>query len=210
MDVAIKFPVTLAERLEMEADEPRFPGTLAEFADLLEVCEYPLEFQNGEIIAMSIASDPHERIVANILFVLGLIFKGEQLYRRYGSNRHVFIPEVPAAYSPDASVVQGRPDIIEYAKGKTANLNPWLLVEVMSGSTRGKDYAEKLPRYKKMPTVQYIVYLEQDFPLVTVFQRSAETGRWISMDYDSLEQSFIIEGREVLLSDIYENIFDAA
>jgi len=75
MTVATKFPVTLEDRLELGAGELRFPATLEEFADLLEVCEYPIEFQENEIIVMSIASDPHEQIVANFLYILGTIFK---------------------------------------------------------------------------------------------------------------------------------------
>lgn len=206
MTAATKFPVTLEDRLELGAGELRFPATLEEFADLLEVCEYPIEFQENEIIVKSIASDPHEQIVANFLYILGTIFKGNPDFKRYGSNRHVFLPEYPAAYSPDASVIKGRPDIIEYAPGKTANLNPWLLLEVLSDSTRQKDMGEKLPRYKRMASTRYIITVEQSYPLVTVHQRPDGETRWKADDYDDLEQSVELHGKPVLLADIYENV----
>ncbi len=66
----LPFPITLEERLELGADGVRFPASLEEFADLLEVCDYQIEYQDFEIIAMSIASDPHEQIVANFLGIL--------------------------------------------------------------------------------------------------------------------------------------------
>jgi len=202
----IPFPISLEERLELGTNEVRFPASLEEFADLLEMCDYQIEYQDFEIIAMSIASDPHEQIVANFLGLLHGIFKGNPDFRRYGSNRHVFLPEYPAAYSPDASVIKGQPEIIEYSKGKTANLNPWLLLEILSESTRQRDLGEKLPRYKKISSARYIILVEQDAPLVTVFEREDGSGRWISTDYDGLGQSFDLAGKPVLLADIYENI----
>lgn len=200
------FPISLEERLELGTDETRFPASLEEFADLLEVCDYQIEYQDFEIIAMSIASDPHEQIVANFLGLLHGVFKGNPNFRRYGSNRHVFLPEYPAAYSPDASVIKGQPNIAEYSKGKTANLNPWLILEVLSESTRQRDLGEKLPRYKKMPSARYVILVEQDFPLVTVFERDETSNRWASTDYDDLSQSFDLAGMPVLLADVYENV----
>jgi len=62
-----KYPVTLAERLELGNDEQRFSGSFEDFVQLLEICEYPIEYQAETIIALSIASDQHEQIVANFL-----------------------------------------------------------------------------------------------------------------------------------------------
>lgn len=206
MQAATKFPLTLMERLELGPDEVRFPASFEEFKELIEVCDYQIEYQNGEIILMSIATDPHEQIVANLITIFGTIFKGQSLYKRYGSNRHVFIPEFNAAYSPDASIVMGAQEIFEYAKDKTANLNPWLVTEVLSESTHSKDWGEKLPRYKKTASMRYIIYVEQDFPLVTVFQRADNVSRWSAEDYDALNQSFELGGKSVSVADIYENV----
>ena len=206
MTVTTKFPVTLEDRLELGAGEVRFPATFEEFVELLEICDYSIEFQEDEIIIMSIASDPHEQIVANFLGILYGIFKGNPDFKRYGSNRHVFLPDYPAAYSPDASVVKGQPEIFEYAPGKTANLNPWLLLEVLSDSTRNKDLNEKLPRYKTTLSLQYIIITEQTLPKVTVHRRSSSNFSWESDDYKGLEQSFDLFGKQVLLADIFENV----
>ncbi len=201
-----KFPTTLKERLALGEDMVQFPASFQEFVELIKVCEYPIEFQNETIIARSIASEPHEQIVANMLGIFFAHFRKNKLYKRFGSNRHVWLEQFECAYSSDASIIKGKPDIYEYAKGKTANKNPWLIVEVMSPSTRGKDLGEKLPRFKKTKSVEYIIYVEQDDVFVTVYKRIENSSRWESADYDDLDHSFEIENKEFLLSDIYDVI----
>ena len=201
-----KYPVTLEERLALGSGEHRFSGSFEDFIQLLEICDYTIEYQEGTIIAMSIASDPHEQIVANFLYEIGRIFKGNANFKRYGSNRHVYLEKAKCAYSPDLSIVKGTPDIFQYSPGKTANKNPWLLVEILSESTRRKDLGEKLPRYKRCKSLQYIIFLEQDSCFVTVYTRIGKSFRWNSTDYDTLSQTFEVGGSTILLSDLYENV----
>ncbi len=201
-----KFPHTLEERLELGPDTVCLPATFEEFVALLDACDYSIEYQDQQIVFMSIASDLHEKIVANLLFVFGALFRKMPQYNRYGSNRHVFVPEFQTAYSPDASIVFGEPDVFTYSKGKTANLNPWLVVEVLSDSTRNRDWGQKLPHYKQIESMRYILLIEQDQSLVTLFSRSLEDNRWKSEDFDQLNQVFLLEGQAVALEDIYENI----
>ncbi len=204
-----KFPITILDRAELDNSPHPIPATLEEFAELLEVCEYPIEYQNGFLICKSFESDHHEQLVANLIGLLGTLFKGNSNFKRYGSNRHVFIAEAKVVFSPDASVVKGEPEVVEYAKGKTANKNPWLLAEILSPSTRNRDWGEKLTLYKNIPSMKYLLYIEQDKSLVTVFERRDEDGRWSSIDYNTLDQAFTIEGNLVSLADIYENVLKA-
>ncbi len=201
-----KYPVTLTERLELGNEEQRFSGSFEDFVQLLEICEYPIEYHEETIIAMSIASDPHEQIVANFIGELHIIFKGKKEFHRYGSNRHVYLEKAKCAYSPDLSIVKGTPDIFHYSKGKSANKNPWLVVEILSKSTRTKDLGEKLPRYKRCKSLEYIIFLEQDSCLVTVYNRIGKSFRWMSTDYDNLNQAFDLDGHTIILKDLYENI----
>jgi Uma2 family endonuclease len=77
---------------------------------------------------------------------------------------------------------------------------------VLSESTRLRDLGEKLTRYKKIPSAQVIVFVEQGAPFVTVFEKEEGSNRWSSKDYDDLSQSFYLGGKPVLLADIYENV----
>lgn len=201
-----KYPITLEERMKLGGNIQRYTGTFEEFIQLADICEYPVEFDHGKIIAKNIASDLHEQIVANILGIFFMLFRKKTHLSRYGSNRHIYCESPQKAYSPDASIVKGDPEIFEYAKGKTANKNPWLVVEVLSNSTRKRDWGEKLPSFKQISSLQYILYIEQDFSFVTVFERVENTSRWTSTDYNELDQHFTINGEDFLLADIYENI----
>lgn len=201
-----KYPITLEERLALGEGDLRYPGTFEEYVELLDQAEYPVEYSEGEIIIMSIASDQHEQIVANILAALVNAFKGNPLYKRYGSNRHAFDSVGKKAWSPDASIVKGEPEIFTYKPGKTANLNPWLVVEILSKSTRSKDLGEKAPSYRSISSMRYLIFIEQDQPLVTLHYRSDEDLRWRSEEFNALDQTFEIEGQAIILADIYENI----
>ncbi|MCG8331020.1 MAG: Uma2 family endonuclease [Chitinophagales bacterium] len=207
MSTAVSIPTTLEERLKMGAESLRYPIAYSEFLDLLEQAEYPIEYENGELIIMSIASDEHERIVANLLGVFFAELKRQPDYGRYGSNRHIYIPPLNKAYSPDASVVKGAPTTHEYAKGKAAYTNPWLVTEVISPSSRNRDFGEKLLGYKSIDSLQYILYAEQDRPLVTLFERIPDSNRWRSTDFNELKQKLEIGHFSILMEDIYDNVF---
>jgi len=91
-------------------------------------------------------------------------------------------------------------------KGLTANTNPWLVVEILSPSTFVRDMKEKLPAYKKIPTLRHIVYIHQDRPLVTVMNRVGESAVWETIDYDRIEDAFTVAGQPIYLKDVYKKV----
>lgn len=206
MSTEVSIPSSLSERLELGPEALRFPATFEEFVALLEKAEYPVEYERGEIIVRSIATDEHERIVANLLGALYVELRDKPGYGRYGNNRHIYIPELQKAYAPDASVVRGQPASFEYAKGKNAYTNPWLVAEVISPSSRNRDFGEKLQGYKSMPSLNHILYIEQAQPFVTLFERIPDTHRWKSTDYDDGEH--VLEMGEVRfrVGDLYVQV----
>jgi Uma2 family endonuclease len=206
MIVEAKYPITNLERLELGPDTLRYPAPWKEYLDLLEDCEYQIEYDNHEIILMSIASDPHEVIIANLILRLGLALDDEPDMATRGSNRHVFIPEFQKDYAPDLHVVKGEPQIHLLRKGLTANLNPWLVVEVLSPSTYVRDMNEKLPAYKKISSLRHIVYVYQDRPLVTIYSRIGDTSVWENTDFDRLEDKFEVIEKPILLKDVYKKV----
>jgi Uma2 family endonuclease len=209
MTVATKFPITLEERLELGPDIVRFDATWQEYLALLAFCDYQIEYDNQQIILMSIASDPHETIVSQIIACLVNALVDEPEFTVKGSNRHIFIPEFQKDYAPDAHVVNGEPAIHVLRKGSTANTNPWLVVEVLSPGTYVRDWNEKMPLYKQIPSLQHIVYIEQEHPFVSVYSRVGESVVWENIDYHKMEDSFSLNGKSVLLRDIYNKVIFA-
>jgi Uma2 family endonuclease len=104
-------------------------------------------------------------------------------------------------------VVKGEPQAHTYARGKAAYTNPWMVVEVISPSSRGRDFGEKLQGYKEgLPSLQYILYVEQHRPFVTLFERIDDSKRWRSTDYDALDQEMPLAEYSIAMSDIYDNL----
>lgn len=195
----------MEDRAQLDAGEVRIPGSYDDFVEMLAQCEFPIEYENGEIILMSIASDLHEKLVANILGLLYVVLRTDKSFSRYGSNRHVFIEAAMKAYSPDASVAKGEPVPHTYARGKEAYTNPWLVVEVTSPSSLGRDFGEKLQAYKSIPSLQHILYISQDAPSVTLFSR-IDAHRWQSTDYNTDAPMIELDSFSISVLDIYENL----
>ncbi len=209
MDVKTKFPLThtALQQIAMPGmDKVPMPGSFNDFLYLLDAAEFSVEYQPNELILMSYASPLHEQIVANLLGIFYLLYRNEAKFQCYGSNRPVYIPELGTSYNPDAAVVFGAPEYHEYLPGRFATLNPWLVVEVLSPGTERYDWQDKLRRYKKINALEYILYVEQDYAYLTLHFRDAETHRWASMDYDSMEQHFQIWNQAISIGDIYAKV----
>ena len=172
--------------------------------DSMEIAEFNVEYDGKHIIIMDYASKPHEKIVGNTVTILNILFRTNADVDVIPSSHPVYREEWgERSYNPDVQVVVGESVDVEHRPGMTAVTNPAVIFEVLSPSTRDKDWSEKLPRYKKMPSVKHIVYLEQDRPFVTVFTRIGDTDKWINVDYDNLEQSFEVLGKTVPLKELY-------
>lgn len=212
--VAVKFPLTHAALQELAlpgTDKVHLPGTFEDFLYLLNAAEFSVEYQPKELILMSYASPSHEQIVANLLGIFYMLFKNDPDFRCFGSNRPVYIPELQASYNPDTSIVRGTPQYHEYLPGRKATLNPWLVAEIASPSTERFDQNDKLRRYKKIASLQYILYLYQDGPELTLHYREPKTNRWAAMDYDAFDQTITLEEHSIVVHDIYAKVdFTAA
>jgi Uma2 family endonuclease len=206
-NVALNFPVTMQERLELGPDLVRFPASRDEFWELLEVAEYPVEFYDNTIIAMSYESDPHSQIASNIGSFLNNALFDNDAFKVFNSNRPIYPGDRGGSvFNPDASVVLMEGRKYEYARGMNAEMDPVVVVEVLSHTTREHDLEVKLPAYKGIPTVEAILYVENQMPYVTLYARNAATGKWVNTVYDSLDDSFEVLGQTLSLRRIYHKV----
>lgn len=84
--------------------------------------------------------------------------------------------------------------------------NPWLVAEVISPSSRNRDFGEKLQGYKSISSLDYILYVEQVQPFVTLFERIPDTHRWKSTDYDDGEQLLEMGEVRFRVGDLYVQV----
>jgi Uma2 family endonuclease len=199
-------PTSIVERLALE-DEIRVPATLEEYLEFAEQAEYKVEYANGHIISMGQASDSHELICSNLAWVFNSFFTDKDAFRVYGSNLGIYLPAANSLCLPDVTILNAAPEIVQHKIRKRtvkSVLNPLAIIEVFSDGTWDFDMTEKLPAYKQCESLQYIIYVHQNKPFLTVYTRS-EQG-WLSQDFKGIDAAFTFEGHEVLLKNIYRKV----
>lgn len=117
--------------------------------------------------------------------------------------------KVPAAFPyryPDVSVTRGNL-IIANILGQDILVNPLVIVEVASASTKGSENGERFLAYQSIESFQEYLLVAQDRPHVTRYVRQADNQWWrsdfIGMDSDVELKSL---GVTLLLSEIYQGV----
>lgn len=181
-------------------------GTWEEFWDLLKTSEYRVEYHKGEIILeMSYEPDPHSKLANRFGHLFELIFDNSE-FEIFNSNRPVYITNCESVFNPDATVVQLPKELYTYQPGMTAEVSPIVIAEVLSPSTRDRDFVEKLPCYKQIPSVRYILYAELTHPMVYLYERDTNAGEWRHTFFDTLDSSFELFGKNLALRELYKRI----
>src|SRR5579875_3079165 len=106
---------------------------------------------------MSAAKLPHVTISKNVLIGLGLKLKGKSC-QPYGNDLCIHIPSNTLFTYPDISIF--------CEEVKTLNddefnaLNPSVLIEVLSPSTKSYDRGEKFKLYRDIPTLKEYILID--------------------------------------------------
>ncbi len=86
-------------------------------------------------------------------------------------------------------------------------MNPVLIAEVLSDSTKAHDRAEKFEAYRTIATVQEYLLIDQDkLPLEQYVKQSA--NQWLFTEYNDREAKVSLStiGVTISLSELYENV----
>src|ERR1700757_5307277 len=133
--------------------EPQY--TVAEYLALERKAEYKSEYFDGEIIAMTGASEKHNLIVTNVIGELRQGLK-ERPCRVYPSDMRVKIPRTRTYVYPDVIVVCEEPKFDDDYRDTLLNL--LLIVEFLSESTESYDRGRKFIQYRKIDSLsEYIL-----------------------------------------------------
>ncbi len=126
------------------------------------------EFADGQIYAMSGGSPRHNHLSGRVYRLLAEQLDGGPCVP-LPSDQRIASPDGLYTYA-DGSVFCGE---LQMGLEQTA-LNPVVLVEVLSDSTRAYDRGEKLRRYQSIPSLQHVLLIEQDGMDVEVWSRSGD------------------------------------
>jgi Uma2 family endonuclease len=184
----------------------RIPASEEDYFSVAYDIPFKIEYHENEIITMGLASYEHEKITAKLIILLSQIFEGKGLdYDILASNSGVQIPKFEGGYyMPDVLVMREEP--IFKAKSNCIITNPYLIVEILSPSTKNFDLSEKLPEYKLLDSLHQVIYINPKKVNVTCYTRTENHNAWINQDFYSLEDSVVVEGVSILLSDIYRKV----
>jgi Uma2 family endonuclease len=162
------------------------------------------EYYRGEIFAMSGAKVPHVIITGNLFGSLLQKLKGKSC-RPLNSDLRIHIEENTLFTYPDISIVCG--DIITLNNDNWNVLNPTVLIEVLSKSTKNYDRGEKFKLYRNIPTLREYILVDSESIHLEIF-RINENNHWELEEYDSLAETFEIAAiyESVSITEIYEGV----
>lgn len=168
--------------------------------------EDKFEYHNGRIVRKRFARGPHNEITVNITTALKLGIRSVSgTFRVFSSNQKIYLPEVNYGVYPDAVVVSEAP--LYWDDDDLLLINPLLVVEVLSKSTRRYDLTGKFELYKSCETFREYVLVRQDTCEVEVRYRE-QPGLWRETLVTSPGAMVPLRslGIQLALDDIYENI----
>jgi Uma2 family endonuclease len=184
----------------MKNSARKLPITAAEYLEGERSSEVRHEFVDGRIYAMSGASLRHNEICLDVALLLKNHLKG-------GPCR-TFIEAVKVELADDLSESYYYPDVFVTCEPSDddshISRHPKLIIEVLSPSTSRNDRGDKLSNYKRIPSVEEIVYIEQDWPEIFIVRRS---DRWKKHIYSQLDSPVHLESIDltVTVADFYQS-----
>ena len=160
------------------------------------------QFYNGEVFAMSGGSFNHARIGTNATFQLQSRLSGSPC-ESMNSDMRVTTPSGLNTY-PDASVYCGDPDLTD---NNHTLLNPVLIIEVLSPSTRNYDQGDKFTHYRSIPELQDYLLIESESVHIAHYQRQGE-HEWLLREYQFPEDVLDLRSiqQQVPVAAFYENV----
>ncbi len=176
--------------------------TREEYLAKEQLSEEKHELYQGEIFAMAGGTCNHGAIGLNITAALKNKLRGKSCQP---TNSDVCI-ETPSGLLtyPDATVFCGQAVLSEQQR---TLLNPVVIIEVLSPSTRHYDRSEKFRLYRSIPTFHDYLLVDSEKVGVEYF-RKVENNEWLFREYLELSDSIYLHAiyESLQLSELYNEV----
>lgn len=178
--------------------------TLEEYLQLEEAADYKSEYIDGQIIPMTGRSTNHNRITLNLSAELNAAFK-KQNYEIFMEGVRLWIPKKRIFTYPDVMVISEEPEY--YEKRTDTIVNPKMIAEVLSKSTKGYDREEKFVAYRTIESFQEYLLIDQTRIHVDQYSKTGKK-RWQIREYDEEDEAieFTSVPVQMLLLDLYNKV----
>ena len=186
------------------ASNPTTFDTPEEYLALERSCETKHEYYNGEIFAMSGASKWHVLIVTNLIVALGSQLK-ESPCTVYSTDLRVQVAPTGLYTYPDVIVLFEEPRFSD--EQEDTLLNPALIIEVLSESTKDYDRGGKFELYRTIDSFVEYLLIAQDRPHLEHHVRQPD-GNWLLHETNNLDDTIHLKSVRcsLRLADIYLKI----
>ena len=193
----------------MEINEPAVAYSkqkisIEEYLEMENAADEKHEYYKGEIFAMSGAKVPHNAIAGNLFGLLFNKLKGKKC-KPYGSDARIHVEPNTLFTYPDISIICG--EILTLNNDDYNVLNPTVIIEVLSNSTKNYDRGEKFKLYRDITTLKEYVLVDSESMHIEIF-RINKNSHWELEEYNSPADSIIIKAinESIFLSEIYDGV----
>ncbi len=186
------------------ASNPKTFYTPEEYLALERSCEAKHEYYNGEIFAMSGATEEHVLIVTNLVGEFHSQLKAGPC-KVYSSDLRVKVDPTGLYTYPDVIVLCEEPHFSD--EQKDTLVNPALIIEVLSESTKDYDRGGKFEQYRTIESFVEYLLIAQDRPHVEHHTRQPD-GSWLLQETNNLEDTIQFKSVpcSLRMADVYSKI----
>ncbi|MBD6616233.1 Uma2 family endonuclease [Komarekiella sp. 'clone 1'] len=187
----------------MQVTEQRY-YTPEEYLELEEAADYKSEYIDGKIIPMAGGTINHNQIALNFSTELNFAFK-KQNYRVYMGDIRLWIPQKRIYTYPDVMILADEPEF--FNNRRDIILNPQVIVEVLSKSTKGYDREDKFEAYRTISSFQEYLLIDQTRIHVEQFSKTGKK-QWNLREYDEEDEAIalVTVPFEISLQDLYNKV----
>ena len=191
--------------LDPQPKEPRY-YTLAEYLRREERSQELHEYYDGMITKLPMARGPHNMITANMVTALNNVKRAlTKKYLIYTGQQAVYLPKLNFSLYPDVLTVVETPQYFD--RNQVLLINPLVIIEVLSKSTKKYDRVLKFDEYKTLDSFKEYILIDQKKCHIQVRYRE-EPGLWRETTYENMNDTILLKSMNctIFMTDIYENI----
>ena len=194
----------LVEVNEAAVDYSKRKYTIEEYLEIETGSAEKHEYFEGEIFAMSGSKLQHAIVTRNLLVILANKLKGKTC-QPFGNDMRIHIPNNTLFTYPDISVVCGSPEFLN--DDEMNLLNPSLIIDVLSPSTRKYDRGNKFKLYQQITSLKEYLLVDPYTISIENFYLTAD-GKWAVHEYGNASKSLYITtiGESIEVDEIYDGI----
>ena len=182
-----------------------------------EIAQFRSEYRDGVIVPMTGGSINHNQIAGNIYAFLKFRLR-QTNWKPYIGDLRVWIPQYRQYTYPDVFLIQGQPVFQEQRTDEdtgaeplpplemSAVLNPCLIVEVLSRSTKDYDRTDKFRYYRSIPAFQEYILIDQYEIGIEQYTKIEENSWLFQAHNDATNIKFASIDIEMSVEDIYEDV----